>query len=95
MKKEFPEIFEDGEFDDTELVQQYIPEVTSNQNRIDLDVRARTTHALVPTNRKIEHDDDPADILADPNVTTTLPPIEPKIEPKIEFSPTVAAITPY
>ena len=93
--QEFPEIFEDGEFDDTEFVQQYIPEVRSDQNRIDLDVRARTTHALVPTNIKIEYDDTPVDILADPNVTTILPPIEPKIEPKIEFSPTVAAITPY
>ena len=33
--------------------------------------------------------------MADPNVATILPPIEPKIELKIEFSPTVAAITPY
>ena len=33
--------------------------------------------------------------MADPNVTTILTPIEPKIEPKIEFSPTVATITPY
>ena len=90
--QEMPEIFEDGEFDDTEFVQQYIPEFRSDQNRIDLDVRARTTHALVPTDVKIDEDYNP---LTDPNVTTILPPIEPKIEPKIEFSPTVAAITPY
>ena len=73
LMQEMPEIFEVGEFDDTEFVQQYIPEFRSDQNRLDLDVRARTTHALVPTEIKVE-DDDSAEILADPNVTI-LPPI--------------------
>ena len=72
--QEMPEIFEDDEFDDTEFVQQYIPEFRSDQNRLDLDVRARTTHALVPTEVKVE-DDDPTETLANPNVTTILPPI--------------------
>ena len=75
--QEMPEIFEDGEFDDIEFVQQHIPEFRSDQNRLDylnLKVRARTTHALVPTEIKVE-DDDPAEILANPNVTTILPPI--------------------
>ena len=74
LMQEMPEIFEDGKFDDTEFVQQYIPEFRSDQNRIDLDVRARATHALVPTEIKIE-DDNPAEILANPNITTILPPI--------------------
>ena len=74
LMQKMPEIFEDGEFDDTEFIQQYIPEFRSDQNRLDLDVRARTTHALVPTEIKVE-DDDPAEILANPNVTTILPPI--------------------
>ena len=74
LMQEMPEIFEDGKFDDTEFVQLYIPEFRSDQNRIDLDVRARTTHALVPTEIKIE-DDNPAEIFANPNVTTILPPI--------------------
>ena len=55
--QEMPEIFEDGEFDNTEFVQQYIPEFRSDQNRLDLDVRGRTTHALVPTEIKVEDDD--------------------------------------
>ena len=74
LMQEMPEIFEDGEFDDTEFVQQHIPEFRSDQNRLDLDVRAKATYALVPTEIKVE-DDDPAEILANLNVTTILPPI--------------------
>ena len=74
LMQEMPDIFEDGEYDDTEFVQQYIPEFRRDQNRLDLDVRARTTYTLVPTEIKVE-DDDPAEILANPNVMTILPPI--------------------
>ena len=77
LETAMPEIFSEGEFDDTEFVSGYIPELRSDQNRLDLDVRARTTHALVPTELEFESED-PADILADPNVTTILPPIEQK-----------------
>ena len=64
----------------------------------ELDVRARTTHALVPTELEFESED-PADILADPNLTTILPPIEQKpyerMVPLVDFlSPVVMAITP-
>ena len=69
-----PEIFTDEHFDDTDFVSKTIPEFRSDQNKLDLDVRARVTNALVLTEIKIESDD-PADILADPNVTTILPPI--------------------
>ena len=69
-----PEIFTDEHFDDTDFVSETIPEFRSDQNKLDLDVRARVTNALVPTEIKIESED-PADILADPNVTTILAPI--------------------
>ena len=77
LETAMPEIFSESEFDDTEFVSEYIPELRSDQNRLDLDVRARTTHALVPTELEFESED-PADILADPNITTILPPIEQK-----------------
>ena len=72
-----PEIFTDEHFDDTDFVSETIPEFRSDQNKLDLDVRARVTNALVLTEIKIESED-PADILADPNVTTILPPIAQK-----------------
>ena len=95
LMQEMPEIFEDGEFDDTEFIQQYIPEFRSDQNRLDLDVRARTTHALVPTEIKVE-DDDPSEILANPNVTTILPPITDgrKYVPLLDFDEIKPEITP-
>ena len=98
LETAMPEIFQKGEFDDTEFVSDYIPEFRSDQNRLDLDVRARTTHALVPTEIKIESED-LADILADPNVTTILPPIEQKpyksMVPLNDFlTPIAMAITP-
>ena len=75
-----------------------IPELRSDQNKIDLDVRARVTNALVPTEIKIESDD-PSDISADPNVTTILPPIaqEPynDMRPLSDMiAPVAMAITP-
>ena len=93
-----PEILSEGEFDDTEFVSSYISEFRSDQNKLDLDVRARTTHGLVPTVIKLESED-PAGILADPNVTTILPPIEQKpyegMVPLADFlSPVAMAITP-
>ena len=98
LETAMPETFSEGEFDDTEFVSEYIPEFRSDQNRIDLDVRARTTHALVPTELEFESED-PADILADPNVTTILPAIEEKpyegMVPLTDFlSPVAMAITP-
>ena len=95
LMQKMPEIFEDGEFDDTEFIQQYIPEFRSDQNRLDLDVRARTTHALVPTEIKVE-DDDPAEILANPNVTTILPPISDGriYVPLLDFDEIKPEITP-
>ena len=91
LETAMPEIFSEGEFTDTEFVSSYIPEFRSDQNRIDLDVRARTTHALVPTEIKIESED-PADILADPNVTTILPPIEQK--PSEDMVPLADLLSP-
>ena len=93
-----PEILSEGEFDDTEFVSSYISEFRSDQNKLDLDVRARTTHGLVPTEIKLESED-PAGILADPNVTTILPSIEQKpyegMVPLADFlSPVAMAITP-
>ena len=95
LMQKMPEIFEDGEFDDTEFIQQYIPEFLSDQNRLDLDVRARTTHALVPTEIKVE-DDDPAEILANLNVTTILPPISDGriYVPLLDFDEIKPEITP-
>ena len=49
-----PEIFTDEHFDDTDFVSETIPEFRSDQNELDLDVRARVTNALVPTEIKIE-----------------------------------------
>ena len=98
LETAMPEIFSEGEFDDTGFVSEYIPELRSDQNRLDLDVRARMMHALVPTELEFESED-PADILADPNVTTILPPIEQKpYESMVPFvdslSPVAMAITP-
>ena len=47
-------IFTDEHFDDTDFVSETIPEFRSDQNKLDLDVRARVTNALVPTEIKIE-----------------------------------------
>ena len=77
LESSMPETFSEDKFDDTEFVSEYIPEFRSDQNRLDLDVRARATHELVPTELEFESED-PADILADPNVTTILPSIEEK-----------------
>ena len=93
-----PEIFTDEHFDDTDFVSETIAEFRSDQNKLDLDVRARVTNALVPAEIKIESDD-PADILADPNVTTILPPTaqEPynNMRPLSDMiAPVAMAITP-
>ena len=69
-----PDIFTDEVFDDSEFVEQEIPELRRDQNKLDLDVRAKVTNALVPTEVKIESDD-PIDILANPNVSNIIPPI--------------------
>ena len=57
-----PEIFSNGDFDDTEFENHYIPK-TDN------------TYALIPTNIKVEDNADLAEILANPNVNTILPPL--------------------
>ena len=90
-------IFSDGDFDDTEFKDHYIP-------------KPDNTYALIPTDIKLEDDANPAEILANPNVNTILPPLNDngqndilfdgddinfKIVPKVEPSPTVGAITPY
>ena len=98
LESSIPEIFSEGEFDDTKFVSEYIPEFRSDQNRLDLDVGARTTHMLVPTELELESED-PADILVDPNVTTIIPLIEEKpyedMVPLADFlSPVAMAITP-
>ena len=95
---EMPEIFSDGDFDDTEFGDHYIP-------------KPNNTYALIPTDIKMEDDTDPAEILGNPNVNAILPPlndnrrdaqiffdgddIKLNIVPKVEPSPTVDAITPY
>ena len=97
LESSMPEIFSESKFDDTEFVSEYIPEFRSVQNRLDLDVRAKTMHAIVPTEFEFESKD-PADVLADPNVTTILPPIEEQpyegMVPLADFlSPVAMAIT--
>ena len=48
--------------------------ISDDEEEPHIDFTARTTNVLVPTDVKIESND-PADILADPNVTTIIPPI--------------------
>ena len=95
---EMPEIFSDGDFDDTEFGDHYIP-------------KPNNTYALILTDIKMEDDTDPAEILGNPNVNAILPPlndnrrdaqiffdgddIKLNIVPKVEPPPTVDAITPY
>ena len=69
-----PEIFTDEPFDDSNFVRENIPELRSDQNRLDLDVRANVTTALVPAEVTIETKD-PIDVLGNPNVSNILPPI--------------------
>ena len=80
---ETSEIFSDGDFDDTEFADHYIPK-TDN------------AYALIPTDMKVEDDADMAEILANPNVNTILPPLNDDRQNDILLtSPTVGAITPY
>ena len=69
------EIFEEQDFDDNDFVNQNIPEIRSDQNKIDLDVRAKVTTALVPMEVDIKSED-PINILANPNVTNIILPIK-------------------
>ena len=80
---ETSEIFSDGDFDDTEFADHCIPK-TDN------------AYALIPTDIKVEDDADMAEILANPNVNTILPPLNDDRQNDILLtSPTVGAITPY
>ena len=80
---ETSEIFSDGDFDDTEFADHYIPK-TDN------------AYELIPTDMKVEDDADMAEILANPNVNTILPPLNDDRQNDILLtSPTVGAITPY
>ena len=56
------EIFSNGDFDDTEFENHYIP-------------KPDNTYALIPTDVKIEDGADPAEIIGNPNVNTILPPL--------------------
>ena len=69
------------------MLQQIRPDhfISDDEEEPDIDFTARTTNVLVPTDVKIETDD-PADILADPNVTTIIPPIVQ--EPYADIKPT-------
>ena len=69
-----PEIFIDEPFDDSNFVRENIPELRSDQNRLDLDVRENVTTALVSTEVTMETED-PIDVLGNPNVSNILPPI--------------------
>ena len=77
------DIFKEQDFDDNDFVNQNIPEIRSDQNKIDLDVRAKVTTTLVPMEVDIKSED-PINILANPNVTNIILPI--KQEPYTEIS---------